>query len=220
MELTYDILEKAKSIIKYNFDLIKEDYPYISEQEAIIISSYSCESIFPDYSPYKILNKNLNEEDRLKGIKNISKYLFIFLNSLRKLRKYYPKGKYMYRCINKKVNLEQDIFNNKISPIKKDDTLTTYGFISLTSEKNTIYNYKGKKINIDNGTVFEISGNFYGYDISLFHKLCEEHIILEPEHQIKIKNVVSKFKYEEIINIRCEINFYSSILKIQYAIKK
>ena len=145
MELTYDILEKAKSIIKYNFDLIKEDYPYISEQEAIIISSYSCESIFPDYSPYKILNKNLNEEDRLKGIKNISKYLFIFLNSLRKLRKYYPKGKYMYRCINKKVNLEQDIFNNKISPIKKDDTLTTYGFISLTSEKNTIYNYKGKK---------------------------------------------------------------------------
>ena len=27
MELTYDILEKAKSIIKYNFDLIKEDYP-------------------------------------------------------------------------------------------------------------------------------------------------------------------------------------------------
>ena len=77
--------------------------------------------------------------------------------------------------------------------------MTTYGFISLTSEKNTIYNYKGKKINIDNGTVFEISGNFYGYDISLFNKLCEEHIILEPEHQIKIKNVVSKFKYEEII---------------------
>jgi hypothetical protein len=44
---------------------------------------------------------------------NVSKYLFILLKSIRKLDKYYPKdkNKYLYRCINTKVNLNYDLFN-------------------------------------------------------------------------------------------------------------
>ena len=62
--------------------IIKKKYPFIKKEEAKIISSYSCEAFDPNYSPYKIVNDNLNKENRFIGIKNISKYLFIFLYAL------------------------------------------------------------------------------------------------------------------------------------------
>ena len=132
-ELTEDIIKKSEKIVKFNFDLIKEKYSMLTEEDAKIISSYNCETEDSNYSPYKILNNNLCQEDREKGIKNISKYLYIFLKSLRKLNRYYPKQKYMYRCINKKVYLKENYFNKKIIPYSKGNTKIFYGFTSITS---------------------------------------------------------------------------------------
>ncbi len=62
----------------------KKKYPKITKEDSIIISSYTCESKDNKFSPYKILNINLVSENRKEGLKNISKYLYILLKSLRK----------------------------------------------------------------------------------------------------------------------------------------
>ena len=77
-DLTMDIILKSEKIIKFNFDLINEKYPFLTKDEAIIISSYTCEAKDPNYSPYKILNINLCEENRNESIKRISTYFKYF----------------------------------------------------------------------------------------------------------------------------------------------
>ena len=114
-ELTNDILNKSKNAIDANFNQIKEKYDRISKEDAYIICSYTCESIDHRNSPYAILNRNLDSEDKKKGIENISKYLFILLRALRKLKRYYP-NKYLYRCINLKVRIEKDPFKVHLIP--------------------------------------------------------------------------------------------------------
>ena len=85
---------------------------------------------------------NLCEEYREKGINNVSKYFFLFLKSLRKILRYYPKQKYMYRCVEENVNLEKDILNKNIEPNKRGITKTFYGFTSITSNINEGFNSK------------------------------------------------------------------------------
>ena len=115
-ELIEDIINKCKVRIDPNFDLIKEKYKNITKEDAYIICSYTCEAEDRAYSPYRILNRNLVSNDRQNGINNISKYLYIFLKSLRKLPRYYPENNKLYRCLTCHVNLSQD--NNDIVPYK------------------------------------------------------------------------------------------------------
>ena len=62
--LTNDIIEKCEHRINkvYNY-MITSSYN-ISKEDAYIICSYTCESRIKDFSPYKILNKNLLSEDK------------------------------------------------------------------------------------------------------------------------------------------------------------
>ena len=98
-DLIKDIISKTEKVINKNWNKIKEKYPSITKEDSKIICSYTCESKDKNYSPYKILNKNLVSDNRKEGIMNVSKYLFILLKSIRKLDKYYPndKNKYLYR---------------------------------------------------------------------------------------------------------------------------
>ena len=196
--LVNEILSKTEDIVQYNYSLIKEKYPLLEWEEAKIISSYTYETTDSNYSPYKILNRNLNDKNREKGIKNISKYLFIFLKALRKLDRYYPKQKYMYRCINKHVNLKEDYFNKKRITYCKGTKNTFNGFISITSDINQNEIIKKNK----KATIFSICGDYWGYDISLFNKLIKEEIILEPEINFQVLNAVPPSK-NNIINLRC-----------------
>ena len=86
-----DILAKSAEIIQNNFIIIKEKYPSITKEDAQIISSYNCIPYDQNFSPYKILNNNLCQENRYEGLKKISKYFYIFLKALRKLDRYYTK---------------------------------------------------------------------------------------------------------------------------------
>ena len=97
-EFTEDIIAKCKDRIDPDFDSIKKKYENITKEDAYIICSYTCESIDRAYSPYRILNLNLVSNNKKKGVKNISQYLYIFLKSLRKLPRYYPENKVLYRC--------------------------------------------------------------------------------------------------------------------------
>ena len=83
-ELIEDILKKSEERIKPEFEVIKKKYGNITNEDAYIISSYTCESKEYKYSPYRILNQNLVSVDLKNSINNISKYLYIFLKDLRK----------------------------------------------------------------------------------------------------------------------------------------
>ena len=115
-EMANGIISICDKRVEKKLSEIKSKYPDISYEEAKIIASYTCESTYSsDYSPYRLLNRNLVSDNRKQGLKNISKYFFILLKSLRKLTRFYPdsKNKYLYRCIDKMVNYKIDPFNEK-----------------------------------------------------------------------------------------------------------
>ena len=111
-----DIINKSKGRIDSNIDDIKKKYNNITKEDAYIICSYTCESVQKEYSPYRIINKSLLSDNRQNGIRNISKYLYIFIISLRKLPRYYHKNKYLYRYLTCKVNISKDSNNEKLIP--------------------------------------------------------------------------------------------------------
>ena len=189
-DLIAELIQECKNKIESNFNKIKEKYPSISKDDAIIISSYTCEAQNSDYSPYKLLNKNLVSDDRINGLKKISKYLYILLNSLRKLKKYYPtkENKYLFRCIGVKVNYMIDPFNKKSVPYIEGNTKTFWSFTSTSTSIKTSYRFlKGKTI--QSGTIFTLYGDIWGYDISLFNVFNEEEILLEPERKFIVEQV-------------------------------
>jgi len=137
---------KIEEIVKYNYEEIKLKYPIISENETKIICSYFCELPESNYSPYKLVNKNLCEEDRIVGILKIAKYLFIFLKALRKLTRYYPKEKHMFRCITHHIKLDENK-NKNINPYRKNNVKKFWVF-HLYLLKNILIKYILRKIKI------------------------------------------------------------------------
>ena len=63
-DLIKDIINKCAETIDNNFEEIKEKYNKIDKNDAYIICSYTCEAKDKRYSPYKILNQNLVEDNR------------------------------------------------------------------------------------------------------------------------------------------------------------
>lgn len=207
-----DTIEK-----KVNQDKIRKVYPQISSEEAQTISSYTCEALDSNYSPYRILNKNLVSEDRKSGLKKISKYLYILLLSLRKLPKYIPEKKnILYRCIQTKVKYMYDPNKEeKNNCYYLNNQKTFWGFSSSSNERNFEF-LKKKSGNYREGTIFTLSGNFRGYDITLFNVFKENEILLEPERKFKIIEKV--YELNDIVYVECEIldtpivlNFFTTV---------
>lgn len=92
-DIIKEIIYLSKNTIDRNFDKIKQIYPKISKEESIIIATYIVE--MKNTSIYSIINRTLNND--MKNIKNISKYLYLFIKSLRKLKKYCDSKYYIYR---------------------------------------------------------------------------------------------------------------------------
>ena len=205
-KLTNDILNKCKKVINDNYDDIKNKYKNLSKEDSEIICAYTCESLNNDYSPYKILNKNLVSQNRREGVENISKYLYIFLRALRKLPVYYPdkKNKYLYRCIRPKLGYEINI------------TKTFWGFTSTSQEQQTSFNFlnnKGGTQKIKTGTIFRLEGdNLWGYDIQLFNYFNEKEIILEPERKYIVDDILCVNDID-IVYIHCKMKKAPLILE-------
>ena len=51
----------------------------------------------------------------------------------------------MFRCINKKINLNEDFFKKNVIKYKQGNKKTFWGFTSISSELNLKYYSKGKK---------------------------------------------------------------------------
>lgn len=169
-EYIKDIKDNAKEFLIDDKDRkykIKEKYPNITVEESFIIFSYTSEAKDPEFSPYKILNRNLVSENRKEGLKKISKYLYLLLMAIRKLPKYYPNNekKYLYRCINVKVKILFDHYNPKFIPYIRGNTKTFWTFTSTSPNPKTSIKFLGKNGSFENrelkyGTVFSLYGMF------------------------------------------------------------
>jgi hypothetical protein len=197
------ILKTVNNHLDKKFNNIKLKYRKITLEDAQIISSFTCQLYdkYLNYSPYRILNTNLSSQERGKGISNISKYLFIFLKSLRKLDRFYPKkdSKILYRCINKHVDYQYNRYDN----IAIGKTMILWSFTSTSQNPSEAFNFLGKDKEIKTGTLFSYSGNNWGYDINLFNVFNEHEILLEPERVIQIKSIEPELN--KIIRVRCKI---------------
>ena len=202
-ELTKEIIEKCKERIDPLFKEIKMNYDNITKEDAYIICSYTYESQFQKFSPYKILNINLVSDDRKNGVKNVSKYLYILLKSLRKLPRYYPKNKYLYRCLTCLVNISPESNKNKNLSYIEGNTKTFWGFTSTSPDKKTTYTFLNKEENTKTGTIFLLKGDIWGYNIELFNYFKEKEILLEPERKFVIENVMPPLN--NVIYITCNI---------------
>ena len=213
-DLTNDIIKKCQKKVNDNWIKISNMYKNITLEDAFIVASYTCESKDKNYSPYKILNENLVSEDRKNGLTIISKYLYIFLNSLRKLPRYYPNqtNKYLYRCIKNHINYKIDPFNPKSIPYITGNRKTFWGFTSTSPNANISYKFLGGKKSLKKGTIFILCGDIWGYDITLFNYYNEEEILLEPERKFIVENIMPPLN--EVINVTCKFE-KSPIVTIQ-----
>ena len=210
------ILYKVQTIIiNNNFDEIKSKYPNINEEDAKIIASYTCESFDNNYSPYRLTNTNLVEDDRCFGVNNISKYIFLLLSSLRKLNRFYPNEKLLYRCI--KTNVKLFDYSNKNNSYFKGNTKTFWGFTSTTITLKKAKHFLSSKNNKKVGTLFTLIGDIWGYDISLFNVYHETEIILEPERKYIIEEVIPPKDNDGITYVKCKIeNSKVVLVEINY----
>jgi cellobiose-specific phosphotransferase system component IIB len=205
--------------IEKNWEKIKQEYKLISKDDALIISSYTYEpqTMYEKYSPYRILNTNLVENDRKKGVINVEKYLFLFLRALRSLQ--ICKKDHLFRCINRKVELEEFLYIEGLC--KTFWAFTSTSDVEKISEKFLNKNGEGTKYKI-------VGDNLWGYDITLFNVYDEKEILLEPEtkyyiEKVKKGNVIevtckvidkSKYKLLKIINAKMKVNVSKIYLKI------
>ena len=206
--LINEIISTINWHLNKKFNEICKKYPNITEEDAQIISCYTCEFVNKEdsnYNIYKILNRNLVSENREMGIMVISKYLFIFLKSLRKLKRYYPdkQSKYLYRCISSQVELNYNSFNKSKIPYLRGLTKIFWAFSSASNNPEKSYNFLGTQENNKIGTIFTLTGDVWGYDIKLFNVFDEDEILIEPERKFMIKESIPPVN--NIIHVRCKI---------------
>lgn len=197
-ELYNNLIAECTYTINKNYDEIKKENPSITKEDALIISSYTYEpkTKYEQYRPYSLLNKNMVSSNRKVGVKNIDKYLLIFLLALRKLKR--TRINTLYRCITSNVKLDKDI-NGKNYDYQKGNKKIFWPFTSASNEQEIAERFlKDNKW----GTKYILKGeNLWGKDISLFNVCGEKEILLMPEMEYEIENI----KEGEVTEISCKL---------------
>ena len=123
------------------------------------------------------------------------------------MERYYPdpKNNFLYRRIRSKTKISNDPKKKNYIPYAIGNIKTFWGFTSTSPKIKTSYHFLGddKKVKIKSGTVFILTGDIWGYDISLFNYYMENEILLEPERKIYIEHVQPEIN--NIINITCKV---------------
>ena len=202
--------KKINKLVEDREFKIKENYPNLSKEDSLIFASYTCEAKNYEFSPYRTLNRNLSSNNREEGLKKVSKYLYLLLKALRKLKRYYPdeEQKYLYRGIKVEVNTKIDPFNPKLVPYLRNKQKTFWAFSSTSPLTSTALEFLGdngyhEEKKLKSGTFFSLYGKIWGYDITIFNIYNEKEILLEPERKFRIENVIPDSN--GIINVTCEI---------------
>ena len=197
-ELSYEFLGKAKGKLKDEFDA-----PGLTPEDVAAIYCYTYEwdsKKFGDYeSPYRKLNNSLSIDRSNASLKKTRGFLFLLLQSLRKLPRYTPVNGVLYRGIRVHVQTEMDPEYPKRKPYAAGNEKVWWTFTSTTEDLETTEAFIGE----NEGTLFAISGKPWGYDISLFSDYPDEkEILLEPERKLKITGVT---RDENVISVNAEM---------------
>ena len=153
-------LERCKEAIHINKDILS-NYYLLSNEEALLIASYTYEGKANEASPYKIINKKLRERDIQDQLTNQKSYIRLLLRALRKLPRTKPQT--LYRGI------MRDKHEYKVG-----EEIEWKGFTSTsTNMRATQIFLRNRETRKVEGTLFEIR-NAWGYDIHDFSGYIEE----------------------------------------------
>ena len=195
------VISECKKYVEKNFEKIKNVHPNVTEEEALVIAIYSYEDSKSKLSPYRVLNTNLVSNDRKNGIKKVTEYCFLLLKSIRNLTPFKMDGKLLFRGLRVKVNQIQSDNPNYV-PYQKGNVKTFWGFTSTSLDNSGTFLGRKGDSGFKSGTIFTITGDVVGYDISPFSMYDEQEILMEPERQVKINTMV---EINDIVNISCQV---------------
>ena len=155
----------------------------ISKEEAEVLFSYTyddSENGHKYLTPFLEINKCLAERNS-NATRKYRGYILHLLKALRKLKPVKTAGVTLYRGIDgKNIDL--------LESYKEGSTRTWPGFTSTSTSQRVVY--KQFIRDVAHPIIFEIHGNFTGYDISPMSKYPDENeTLLEPETSFKILSV-------------------------------
>ena len=137
-------------------------------------------------SPYRLLNRSLSVDRSNSALKKTRGFLFLLLQSLRKLPRYTPANGVLYRGIRVLVQTEADPAAPRRRPYAAGNAKVWWTFTSTSEDLEATRAFLGEGA----GTLFTVSGKAWGYDISMFSDYPDEReILLEPERRVRVTSV-------------------------------
>ena len=187
--------EKAKELVelltKKAEEKIKEfDAPGLTVEDITAIFCYTFEwdkeRFGEGESPYRKLNNSLSVDRSNAALKKTRGFLFLLLQALRKLPRFVPEDHILYRGLRTLVQTEPDPEFPERKPYAAGNEKTWWAFTSTTTSLEATQEFLGDR----ESTLFVVSGNPWGYDISVFSDFPEEkEILLEPERKLRVTSV-------------------------------
>jgi hypothetical protein len=90
-----------------------------------------------------------------------------------------------------------------------------WAFTSASTNPQISFKFLGGNNNSNRyGTIFSLTGDIWGYDISLFNVFNEEEILIEPEREIIVEESIPPIN--EIMYVRCHIKKTPLVLENIY----
>lgn len=187
------------------------DAPGLTAEDLAVVQCYTYEweeKLFgKGESPYRKLNNSLSVERNNKALRDVCSFMFLLLRVLRKLPRYIPEKRALYRGI--KIHVQTEYNNDFPSrkPYSIGNEKTWWPFTSTTTDLEVVQMFIGE----DDGTIFVLNGETWGYYISVLSDFPEEkEVLLEPERKLSITGVV---KRDNIITVNASILNTPLILK-------
>lgn len=137
-------------------------------------------------SPYRKLNSSLSVNRSSTALRKTRSFLYLMLRVLRKLPRFIPEDHILYRGIKVCVQTETDPEFPDRLPYAPGNVKTWWAFTSTTESLGVVRKF----IKRSEGTIFTLSGEVWGYNISIFSDFPEEkEILLEPERRLRVESM-------------------------------
>ena len=152
------------------------------EAAAVFVYTYDFGKESWEKNPFRVVNKTLAERNT-NALPRLCGYILHLLSALRKLPRW-KESAVVYRGV-----------EGPVSPyvMEVGSVLSWPAFTSTTAEESTVGSFIGSA---REPFVFEIRGEFVGYDISAFSALGGEcEVLLEPETMFRVAEVKQDKKF-------------------------
>lgn len=133
-------------------------------EESMGIAIYTYEDNSPEDCPFRVINTCLGRIRTMEALEKIKDIFFNIVSGLRKLPRFYPPSKTLYRGIRERVDLEM---------YTRGNVVTWSAFSSASTDMSVIRNFLMSSGDAS-GTMFIIQGDPWGYDITDFSFFDDE----------------------------------------------